>query len=73
MMHSFAEDKLTTSKGDLYSHCIYVIQECENPATTVDEEYKKFASNYLWVGYKNKGLEYLIILNGYSHLLLRRA
>ena len=35
---------------------IYVIQECENPPTTKDEEYKKFANNYIWVGYKNKGL-----------------
>ncbi|MBB6630723.1 endonuclease/exonuclease/phosphatase family protein [Clostridium algidicarnis] len=35
---------------------IYIIQECENPAMTKDDEYKKFASNYLWVGYKNKGL-----------------
>lgn len=33
-----------------------MIQECEDPAITEDEEYKKFASNYLWVGYKNKGL-----------------
>ncbi|MCY6353671.1 endonuclease/exonuclease/phosphatase family protein [Clostridium sp. ZS2-4] len=35
---------------------IYVIQECEDPATTTDTEYKNFASNYLWVGYKSKGL-----------------
>lgn len=35
---------------------IYVIQECENPNTTNDAEYKEFASNYIWVGYNNKGL-----------------
>ncbi|MDD6793854.1 MAG: hypothetical protein PUE01_00335 [Clostridiaceae bacterium] len=35
---------------------IYVIEECEDPANTNDEEYKKFASNYLWIGDKNKGL-----------------
>ena len=35
---------------------IYIIQECENPATTKDLGYTKFANNHLWVGYKNKGL-----------------
>lgn len=35
---------------------IYIIQECENPQKAGDIEYKKFANNYLWVGYKNKGL-----------------
>lgn len=35
---------------------IYIIQECENPAMIKDEEYKKFSSNYIWVGYKSKGL-----------------
>ena len=29
---------------------IYVIQECENPKTTKDDEYDEFASNYIWVG-----------------------
>lgn len=36
---------------------ICIIQECENPFETKDKEYKKYASNYLWVGdSKNKGL-----------------
>lgn len=37
---------------------IYVIQECENPAESKSEEYKKFAGdNYYWVGdYHFKGL-----------------
>ncbi|MDQ2087027.1 hypothetical protein RBH29_11370 [Herbivorax sp. ANBcel31] len=35
---------------------IFIIQECENPETVNDEGYSKFASNYLWVGHKNKGL-----------------
>ncbi|GIW49018.1 MAG: endonuclease/exonuclease/phosphatase family protein [Caloramator sp.] len=35
---------------------IYVIQECEDPQTTKDNGYKKFASNYIWTGFKNKGL-----------------
>lgn len=36
---------------------IYVIQECENPEITKENEYKKFATNYIWVGEKNnKGL-----------------
>lgn len=35
---------------------IYVIQECENPETVKDEEYKEFAQNCIWVGYKNRGL-----------------
>lgn len=36
---------------------IYVIQECENPLLCNNKEYKKFASNYFWVGdNKNKGL-----------------
>lgn len=35
---------------------IYIIQECENPAVTEDIEYKRFADNHLWIGYKNKGL-----------------
>ena len=36
---------------------IYVIQECENPAETQNEDYRVFANNYIWVGNnKNKGL-----------------
>lgn len=36
---------------------IFIIQECENPAEISDNEYKKWAVNYLWVGdTKNKGL-----------------
>ena len=36
---------------------IYVIQECEDPSRTLNEEYKKFAVNYIWIGEnKNKGL-----------------
>ena len=36
---------------------ICIIQECENPFEAKDKEYKKYASNYLWVGdSKNKGL-----------------
>ncbi|BBK77769.1 endonuclease/exonuclease/phosphatase family protein [Clostridium butyricum] len=39
-----------------YNADIYVIQECENPLTSDDNSYKEFAQNYMWVGYKNKGL-----------------
>lgn len=40
-----------------YNADIYVIQECENPDTTDDINYKKWANDYLWVGdNKNKGL-----------------
>ena len=36
---------------------IYVIQECENPASYPSHEYSAFASNYLWTGEHNsKGL-----------------
>lgn len=36
---------------------IHVIQECENPASTNEKEYRDWASNYLWIGgSKNKGL-----------------
>ncbi len=36
---------------------IYVIQECENPLKSKNEEYKKFSSNYYWIGdNKNRGL-----------------
>lgn len=40
-----------------YKADLYIIQECENPALSIDANYKKWASNYLWVGSsKNKGL-----------------
>lgn len=36
---------------------IYVVQECENPATCNDRQYKDWASNSLWIGQnKHKGL-----------------
>ncbi|MCV9385324.1 endonuclease/exonuclease/phosphatase family protein [Reichenbachiella ulvae] len=36
---------------------IYVIQECEDPNQSKDEDYKSWADNHLWVGdNKNKGL-----------------
>ena len=36
---------------------IVIIQECENPEQTADKIYKKWASNFLWIGEnKNKGL-----------------
>lgn len=36
---------------------ILVIQECEDPKHSTDNEYKAWASNYLWLGVsKNKGL-----------------
>lgn len=36
---------------------IYIIQECEDPARSNDEIFRKWATNYLWVGEnKNKGL-----------------
>jgi exonuclease III len=40
-----------------FSADIIVIQECENPETTNDRDYKEWARNYLWTGdNKNKGL-----------------
>ena len=36
---------------------IYIIQECENPVLTQDSDYRKFASNYIWIGDNMKGLE----------------
>lgn len=40
-----------------YDADIYVIQECENPQTTSNADYKNFASNCIWVGKNNnKGL-----------------
>lgn len=36
---------------------ICIIQECEDPAKTADQDYKDWASNYLWIGdNKNKGI-----------------
>lgn len=36
---------------------IYIIQECEDPAKSVDKKYQKWAENYIWIGdNKNKGL-----------------
>ena len=36
---------------------IYVIQECEDPQRSNDNEYKNWAVNYLWIGdNKNKGI-----------------
>ncbi len=36
---------------------IYIIQECEDPEQTNDLNYKKWATNYLWIGdNKNKGV-----------------
>ena len=34
-----------------------IVQECENPVETTDQEYKDWASNHLWIGAnKNKGV-----------------
>jgi endonuclease/exonuclease/phosphatase family metal-dependent hydrolase len=36
---------------------VLVIQECENPETTSDKNYKDWAKNHVWIGAnKNKGL-----------------
>lgn len=36
---------------------IYVIQECEDPEKCINQKYKDWASNYLWIGNnKNSGL-----------------
>lgn len=36
---------------------IYIIQECENPATSENSDYQKWAENHLWIGdSRNKGL-----------------
>ncbi|GAB3645914.1 endonuclease/exonuclease/phosphatase family protein [Echinicola sediminis] len=41
---------------ELYAD-ILIIQECENPSCTKDQNYQNWASNYLWIGdNKNKGL-----------------
>lgn len=40
-----------------YDADIYIIQECENPENTKNEDYSKFAKNYYWIGANNsKGL-----------------
>jgi exonuclease III len=42
---------------DKFNADILVIQECENPKETKDQDYKDWATNYLWIGdNKNKGL-----------------
>ena len=36
---------------------IYIVQECENPATIENSDYQKWAENHLWIGdSKNKGI-----------------
>lgn len=35
---------------------ILVIQECENPLESTNNEYVKWSSNYLWIGEKSKGI-----------------
>lgn len=36
---------------------LLIIQECENPETSKDNKYKRWASNYIWTGEnQNKGL-----------------
>ena len=36
---------------------IYIIQECENPAESIDKKYQEWSENYIWIGdNKNKGL-----------------
>ncbi len=53
---------------------ILVIQECENPATSKDNDYKQWARNYIWTGEnKHKGLgifassEHTITDNGWEN------
>ena len=44
---------------DAYGWDILIVQECENPNTSKDTVYKKWATNYKWVGdleYKGLGL-----------------
>ncbi len=43
---------ISTLDGD-----IYIIQECENPKQSSNNEYKLWANNYVWIGRdKNRGL-----------------
>jgi exonuclease III len=45
-------ERLATLEADLY-----VIQECEEPATCADEHYREWAAQHIWVGAnRNKGL-----------------
>jgi len=40
---------------------VMIIQECENPETTNDKNYKRWAGNHVWVGdNKNKGLRVFV-------------
>jgi exonuclease III len=42
---------------DSFKADFLIIQECENPIESKDSEYKKWASNFLWIGdSKNKGI-----------------
>jgi exonuclease III len=44
---------------DTYGWDVLIVQECENPNTSKDSEYKKWATNFKWVGdleYKGLGL-----------------
>lgn len=45
-------DRLVELEAD-----VFIIQECENPETTLDKKYKDWAKNCLWIGdNKNRGL-----------------
>jgi len=45
-------DHISILKAD-----VYIIQECEDPSRSSDNEYKKWANNYLWSGgNKNRGI-----------------
>jgi len=54
---------------DKFNADILIIQECENPAKSVND-YKDWANNYLWIGQnKNKGLGIFIKNNNSIELL----